>query len=675
MGKSFYGGMDGRPFIIKKSFESVPEMTEAFRQGHKYTEVNYGEYVLINNEDRNHPDNGKIYRRAADLDTNKTVEYWEFEGTSHQYKPKDRSAYGAVYIGTIVGPDGSAPKFQLLGNRTPGDVQLDHFQDGTWVETSHVLIPDNADESDGEINLFAGSPNKEDNKMTFTAYSFRDNNGNSSTVYLDMSMPYNVIEWEKEQLESQKQVEMTTLTNIPFYQKYRLGIPKGQDGTSFNNIRVITPTSEHDVVTISFDENRNIIATKYEGLQDDIDNQRKIWVADIIDYKVTDEGTKYLVYLGDYNVINGASIENGYLDITTSHKENEIHKQLHWPIKVDINTETGAITYTDVEMKDGANITYSQNPLRWVKDINISDTGYLDIDTTTKENETHKQLHWVKNVSIDDESGKVTYTDIDSTETQEQLTWVRDVDFNEDGTVTVKYTTNKADTVYSNLIEYPKEVYISPMGEVSAVTNTGKTLSEYQDILRWMTSAELSQDGTFTRIDNRGKKTEQEGALKWVEGVSLAQNGTLTKHFNNIDFPDEVQSEKLIWPVNIHINSEDGKVITTYNNGEENSSQNPQLDWIKEATLSNDKQLQIDFINTDSISVDLKTPNKIELTRSGDFLVYYNSDPDTAVHLGNIGELGSISACAAKAEEDVPGELKVGGLWFVIQEESEEEVE
>ena len=204
------------------------------------------------------------------------------------------------------------------------------------------------------------------------------------------------------------------------------------------------------------------------------------------------------------------------------------------------------------------------------------------------------------------------------------------------------------------------------MGDVSAITNTGKTLSEYQDILRWMTSAELSQDGAFTRIDNRGKKTEQEGLLKWVEGVSLSQDGTLTKHFNNINFSDEVQFEKLKWPVNISLNQENGVVTTTFNDGSVNTTQNPQMDWIKTAKLSEDKQLQIDYVNAEDISVNLKTPNKLALDESnGDFYVEYNTGEKVVI--GNIGEQYTISAIAADTEKDTSS-LKTGGLWLVTQD-------
>lgn len=57
-------------FLIKKTFNSIAEMELAFAAGDNYTEVAYGEYVVIsvpsNDPTAYSQDNGKIYRRALD---------------------------------------------------------------------------------------------------------------------------------------------------------------------------------------------------------------------------------------------------------------------------------------------------------------------------------------------------------------------------------------------------------------------------------------------------------------------------------------------------------------------------------------------------------------------------------------------------------------------------------
>ena len=57
---SFYGGRRGASFIIVKRYSTIAEMIAAFSQGGDYKTVNYDEYVLIDTENKNDKDNGKI---------------------------------------------------------------------------------------------------------------------------------------------------------------------------------------------------------------------------------------------------------------------------------------------------------------------------------------------------------------------------------------------------------------------------------------------------------------------------------------------------------------------------------------------------------------------------------------------------------------------------------------
>lgn len=89
---SFYGGKEGRSFIIAKTFTSIAEMEELFKGGSSYTDVHFDEYALINTVNKNDESNGKVFRRGYDYGN-------------------DRG--GAIYVGTIVGPAGRAPNFNL----------------------------------------------------------------------------------------------------------------------------------------------------------------------------------------------------------------------------------------------------------------------------------------------------------------------------------------------------------------------------------------------------------------------------------------------------------------------------------------------------------------------------------------------------------------------------------
>ena len=92
MPDSFYGGKQGYSFILSKSFLSIESMIEKFKLGPAYTDVKYGEYVIINTVDKNDITNGQIFQRG--------YEYLNSNG-------------GAIYIGTIVGPAGPAPMSEI----------------------------------------------------------------------------------------------------------------------------------------------------------------------------------------------------------------------------------------------------------------------------------------------------------------------------------------------------------------------------------------------------------------------------------------------------------------------------------------------------------------------------------------------------------------------------------
>lgn len=105
MNNSFYGGRRGASFVIVKNYLDIPSMTADFALGNSFTEVAFEEYVIINNPNKNHPDNGKIFRRWYDYNSNRRIEaHVNASGAAIEIE-----AHGAEYIGTIIGPAGKAP--------------------------------------------------------------------------------------------------------------------------------------------------------------------------------------------------------------------------------------------------------------------------------------------------------------------------------------------------------------------------------------------------------------------------------------------------------------------------------------------------------------------------------------------------------------------------------------
>ena len=111
---SYYGGKPGGAFVIVKSFASIQEMATAFAKGPGYTDVSFDDYVMINTANRNNPENGQIFRRSLDYKTKDTIKnYKEVEGDKKRFEETSTVSGGAIYVGTVAGPAGRAPLFNL----------------------------------------------------------------------------------------------------------------------------------------------------------------------------------------------------------------------------------------------------------------------------------------------------------------------------------------------------------------------------------------------------------------------------------------------------------------------------------------------------------------------------------------------------------------------------------
>ena len=564
MSNSFYGGRDGRPMIIKNNYKTVKEMLDDFAGAAGTTDkgVNFGDYVIIISENKNNPENGRLFRRGKDFNnlSQEKREYWELNEDTNIYEKNDYPAYGAMYIGQIVGPSGNAPHLHLLSTKADVNIQYADFDNKPGYDVK-------VSEEDSEASLPLGNliPGKDgenfNDKITWRYCSVRDENQQETDAYIGFEIPYTVIEWEAQSENPYYNRSNDTANFIntdlitrheedknaehPFYQKWQIHIPKGIHGQSIENLRVEGLDTDQAVLKYdlrNFDKDGNGISTTYE--------------------------------IGAYNLIKNIVLsDTGYLDIDTTASLNEIHKQLQWVKEIKFNSN-GTITIVDINGDERTGPLDGSNP-----------NAYKNL------------IQWITNVTLDPETGafKLEYNN-GTAALEESLQWVKDITFSQDGTVTIDYT-NKNNDVRSKQ-------------------------------LQWVTGTSLSPDGTFTTSYNNGNSTFQEPKLKW--------------------------------PTNIQLDSSTGKVTTTYNDGSSNSSQNPQMDWIKSATLDEEKNLSIDYVNATDINVSLKTPNTVNL-KNGQFIATYNTGDEIVLGMTEIGT----SACAG-AEEDP--NLNAGGVWFVVQE-------
>ena len=133
-----------------------------------------------------------------------------------------------------------------------------------------------------------------------------------------------------------------------------INIPKGIKGQSIKNIKVIEATN--DVCVFTLDKNGYIVRTeqgklqteKYPAQDDDVKNKRQIIVAYIVDYDRIAEGDEYIIYIGDYNMIDNIVLENdGKLTIEYSHDDDYVREgndRLTWIESSNYNKETGLLS-------------------------------------------------------------------------------------------------------------------------------------------------------------------------------------------------------------------------------------------------------------------------------------------------------------------------------------------
>ena len=286
MNYSFYGGRRGAAFVIAESFPSVNAMVTAFKQGGNYTSVNYDEYVIIDTENKNDKDNGKVYRRGYD--------YTDDLG-------------GAQYIGQIVGPSGPAPllDFDHYNNvtaQTADGSDTIMKRTGTMDIDSQDLVPGKY--LDGNVTRY-------NDDIQWATCVIRNANNTETNATIGLKIPYTVIDYTASVVSpytTGNLIERTDDGSHPFYETWHLRIPKGVKGNTLDNLRVITASNS---------------VQAYNGQEDDVLNNRKILVYDLYEYDNDANPVPRTYYVGDYNKIKDITLsENGTLTFKFDHDDD-----------------------------------------------------------------------------------------------------------------------------------------------------------------------------------------------------------------------------------------------------------------------------------------------------------------------------------------------------------------
>ena len=389
---SFYGGRRGASFVIVKNYLDIPSMTEDFKNGNSFKDVAFDEYVIINNPNKNHPDNGKIFRRGYDYNSNRKI-----EAHNNVSGPVvNIEAHGAEYIGTIIGPAGKAPLLTIgaydevkeLGDsafderRSKGHyspiedtqrIQQEQEDTNTWREGPEL--------NNNTISLVPGKQvkngqTKYNDSIEWCCVSIRnDDKYDDTQAYIGFKFPYLVTQMQTSQIEPYDiNGDIADMSNIyrdddgthPYYNKWHLDIPKGVKGDTIRNLKVTTfntyqqasnSNQKTALYKLTYNNgvyveeellggntvNYNFFKERYgftdEQIQENGQNNlnklltllgnKQILVYEIHNYDNKQAGQKKYYFLGDFDQIENVSYEDGKITFSFTNSDDKVFPFKH----------------------------------------------------------------------------------------------------------------------------------------------------------------------------------------------------------------------------------------------------------------------------------------------------------------------------------------------------------
>lgn len=335
---SFYGGRRGASFILSGKFNSYQEMVDCFKQGSLYSVINYDEYVIIDSLDAR---NGEIYRRGYDYSNEKG---------------------GAIYIGKVSGPIGLPGAASILSLDTYENItaRTEEKTTGEYTLNAKDLVPGKY-ENNGKDEF--------NDSIRWISCSFASDDGTEAYANVGFTFPYTVIDFDAVKASpyyTGDLVERIDDKTHPFYQKMRLFFPQGKQGSSIKNIRIGLASE---------------ITEDYPGKQDDISNNRYVFMCDYYDYTNKQDGEKTVLYLGDYNVIKDIILnQDGTLTFNYTHNSSTVYdKKLKWITSVVLDTgatEGAGSQIVKITYNTGETVSLG-NPINYIMNVAIDDNYHL----------------------------------------------------------------------------------------------------------------------------------------------------------------------------------------------------------------------------------------------------------------------------------------------------------
>ena len=381
----------------------------------------------------------------------------------------------------------------------------------------------------------------------------------------------------------------------PFYKKWELGIPKGKNGTSLSNLRIKEYNRDDDRDLKTAD------GQAYEGTEE---GKHII----IYDQTLYDTETPIITqkYLGNYNIIQNISHENGKLLIKCTNDNNPQEFLINEIESIDLNSETGQFSIKYFNNENPTTFT-----LKWVKDVDFNETNgtlvFKYANSVTQEKVC--PINWIKGAEIKEvnlnDSRQFLYLnwvnpiDGDSTETQlSNFRWVKELNLTENGILQATYNDNITQNLNTpqTAINWVESIRVNPdTHALQCVTNNNKTYDiSIENGVKWITSTQINENGILTINYNAGNPDVlSENPIKWIDSINLSEDGSLTINYNT----EETQTitEKIRWIQNTTMDGS-GNIIVEYN--DDTSDSFGPLKFIDNVTINEDNHLMITYSNS-----------------------------------------------------------------------------
>ena len=362
--ESFYGTYYNG-FLITKSFNSIASMRAAFAQGDSYTDVNYGEYVIISIQDGDNPttyaqDNGKIFRRGFNF--------------------TDENA-GAQYITKFSGPAGPPSTVDI--NSTAAIKAYAEQHSITPIEGSFSIS--NGDLVPGKT-INSEQQEEYNDSIDWTYYHAATANGDN--INLGLKLPYPTFDVETETTGSTETFEVTDESETdengkkvhPFHTKIKIKFPQSAHGDSIRNLRIINASANDGVDYGTLDP---LTVAQYR------DQNTPILVYDRISYDENAESESTITYVSPFKVVENIDItEDGHLRFWLPYESNGAYVLSSTSVIPEITNITLSndgqlgIVWRDFQGNETTK-TFDAPRLKWINQIDYTSNGGLQITWNT----------------------------------------------------------------------------------------------------------------------------------------------------------------------------------------------------------------------------------------------------------------------------------------------------